>query len=425
MNSANLHLDPHTAFLRQRAFRRSPSATAEAMRVDRLHRLLAALEEHAWPLRYALQDDLARNAQETSRESLDPMLYSLKEAIRCLPAWVGTPRTWDVLLQREAYRVPFGSVLILPSVSDPVQTILGPLIAALAAGNTVMVRPSSRAPATALVFRDIITSAFRPEEVHIVGPQPKTLPTLLRLPFDHVVFSGTSQTARQIQLTRAKYLGRDTFHVGLPSPVVIGPNANLHRAAAFLLGHKSHRSGRHPDAPDAVFVHPEVHTGLIDVLQDALMTRVDERSEKFHSRQRQRLRNLLAQAITDGAVLVHGQASDDKRHPSLTILSDIPFTSDLASQEVHGPLLPLVSYGNEEALIDHLYDMGPMRGLTLFGVPKEMELALTRGVPAQKIQIEPGLAPQLKMRWHPDEDRWFAERGYQAMSQSVSQQRSH
>jgi aldehyde dehydrogenase (NAD+) len=324
-----------------------------AARRARLRRLKAALEAARPALLAALEADLGKCAPEAILTELHVSWSELNLAIRRVGRWMrprraGTP----VLLLGTSSRIrlePKGRVLILAPWNYPVFLTVVPLVAALAAGNAVILKPSEKAPATEAVLAKLIRETFPPEEVAVATGGPGVAQALLELPFDHFFFTGSTRVGRIVMEAAAKHLASVTLELGGKSPALLTEGAGLARAARRIAWGKWINAGQTCVAPDYVLVPASLERAFLERLKgevEALFgadplasphygTLVDPSA---YARQRALLEG------SGGEVVFGGQADEARRRLAPTVLRNVPLDSPVMKEEIFGPLLPVVAY---------------------------------------------------------------------------------
>ncbi len=343
----------HAAFEAQGARRRVLAAEDAAARVARLRRLKAALEAARPALLEALASDLGKCGPEAHLTELHTTWMELNQAIRRTSRWmkprrVGTPLT--LLGTRSSVHVePKGRVLILAPWNYPVFLTLAPLVAALAAGNTVILKPSEKAPATERALAELLGGAFPEGDVRVFTGGPEVAEALLELPFDHLFFTGSTRVGRLVMAAAAKHLASVTLELGGKSPALITEGADLDMAARRIAWGKWINAGQTCVAPDYVLVPAGLERTFLERLQAVageLFGTEPLRSEAYGSLidrpAFQRQRALLEQG--GGEVVFGGQMDEARLRLAPTVLRNVPLSSPLMLEEIFGPLLPVIAY---------------------------------------------------------------------------------
>jgi aldehyde dehydrogenase (NAD+) len=354
------------AFEAQGVRRWALAAEDAAARVARLRRLKAAMEAARPALLEALARDLGKCGPEAHLTELHTTWMELNQAIRNVGRWmrprrVGTPLT--LFGTRSAVHVePRGRVLILAPWNYPVFLTLAPLVAALAAGNTVILKPSEKAPATEKVLATLLAEAFPEGEVRVFTGGPEVAETLLELPFDHLFFTGSTRVGRLVMAAAAMHLASVTLELGGKSPALITEGANLDQAARRIAWGKWINAGQTCVAPDYVLVPVKLEQSFLDRLKavteelfgaDPLQN--PEYGSLIDAPAFARQKALLEQG--GGEVVFGGALDEAKLRMAPTVLRNVPLASPLMKEEIFGPLLPVLAYRDRAEALAILRDL--------------------------------------------------------------------
>jgi aldehyde dehydrogenase (NAD+) len=351
--------DVRRIFDAQVANRWAISSSTAAQRVERLVRLRAAVRERRLELLEAIHGDFGKQAVEAEVTELLPVIEELSVAIRQLKRWmkprrVGTPLT--LLGSRSEVRYePKGVVLVLAPWNYPFNLALSPVVAALAAGNTVMLRPSEKTPRTARFIRDLLGRLFPENEVAVLVGDRSVADALLELPFDHIVFTGSASVGRKVMAAAARHLTPVTLELGGKSPAIVDETADLDAAAERIGWAKFINAGQTCVAPDYVLVHeavaPRLEAALRAVIErfygadEETRLRSPDLASLVDSASAGRLERALKETLARGArVVVGGRVDAVARRMSPTVLADVPDDSAIMAEEIFGPVLPLLTY---------------------------------------------------------------------------------
>lgn len=335
-------------------------------RRERLRRLRDAILAHRADFHAALAEDFAKPAAEVDLTELMPVIDEAGRAIAHLRRWM-RPRsvrpTLAVLGARARVNpVPRGRCLIIAPWNYPLSLSVGPLISALAAGNTAIVKPSELTPATSALLARVIGNTFPPDQVAVVEGDADTARALLALPFDHVFFTGSPAVGRQVAAACAQGPISVTLELGGKSPAIVTPSADIAAAAATLLWGKLINGGQTCVAPDFVLVHQSVRDAFVAeasrVLRDRFGATAAQRraspdlARMVSPRHAARLAELVADAVARGARVVEGGDSDvAARYVAPTLILDPSPDARLLDEEIFGPVLPILAYDDIAATI--------------------------------------------------------------------------
>ncbi|MFN8012258.1 MAG: aldehyde dehydrogenase family protein [Holophagaceae bacterium] len=342
------------------------SAEDPAARRARLRRLKEAMEAARPALLRALAEDLGKCAEEAHLTELHTTWMELNLALRKVGRWmkprrVGTP----LLLLGTRSRVRFeprGRVLILAPWNYPVFLTLVPLIGALAAGNTIILKPSEKAPATERVLAEMLGTAFPKEEVAVFTGGPEVAQALLDLPFDHLFFTGSTRIGRLVMAAAAKHLSAVTLELGGKSPALVTEGADLDLAAKRIAWGKWINAGQTCVAPDYVLVPEALERPFLERLRaevEALFG-ADPLASAGYGKliDRPAFERQQALLAKGGGERVFGGEVDEARlRMAPAVVRAVPLDSPLMREEIFGPPLPVIAYK------DHAEALAILRGL--------------------------------------------------------------
>jgi coniferyl-aldehyde dehydrogenase len=366
MKPQDAPIDLSLAFERQRAAWAAAPCPGWAVRADALRRLQRILVEHESAISRAIDADFGgRPAIETELAEVWPSLEEVKGALRHGQRWMKPRRAgvgkWFLPARAQVLPQPLGVVGIIVPWNYPLYLAIGPLVAALAAGDRAMVKMSEFTPAFSALLQGLCAQAFAPEEVCIVTGGADVAAQFSALPFDHLLFTGSTAVGRKVMASAAANLTPVTLELGGKSPAVITPGYPLEHAVQRILAGKLLNAGQTCIAPDyvllpreqmAAFVaaaRSEVRNGYPQGLADSNYCSIINR------RQYERLTGLLDEAVEHGTrteALFDGAARDAARHRlAPTLLLDPPAEGGTMRDEIFGPLLPLLPYDRVEDAI--------------------------------------------------------------------------
>ena len=264
--------------------------------------------------------------------------------------------------RNRVYWQPRGVILIVSPWNYPFQLGIGPLISAIAAGNAVCLKPSEHSPATSKILERVIQETFPPDEVAVVLGGPETAQQLTKLPFDHVIFTGSTRVGSAVMTAAAANLTSVTLELGGKSPAIIGPGFNLKRAAERIVWGKFLNAGQTCVAPDYVLVRKEDEQNLLGEMVSACQRRWPSINPSeppadycriINQHHYDRLTGMLEEGLSSGAELVSG-GNGDRAGLWLepTLLRRVPEHCRVLNEEIFGPILPVVGYDDLSQAID-------------------------------------------------------------------------
>lgn len=325
-------------------------------RITKLRKLESAILEHRKAIHAALADDLHKPGPETDLSEIMPVMAELRHAIRNLKSWMKTCRVaTTVTMLGTTGRIrhePRGVALIISPWNYPINLTFCPLVSAIAAGDTAILKPSELTPRCSALIAEIVRQVFDPAEIAVFEGDAAVSTALLDLPFDHIFFTGSPATGKLVMTAAAKHLASVTLELGGKSPVIVDESANLDKTAASLIWAKFSNSGQTCIAPDYLYVHENVRAVLAEkmVSQIAKMFGADPRRSAdygriVNDRHFERIKRLLDDAVSRGAsVLAGGDSAQAEKFIAPTLLAATTEASLLMQEEIFGPILPILSY---------------------------------------------------------------------------------
>ncbi|HND89512.1 MAG TPA: aldehyde dehydrogenase family protein [Saprospiraceae bacterium] len=353
-------------FQAQQRHRLTVARTTAAERIAKLQRLHDTMLRYRDDIKAALWQDFRKNGFETDISELGVVNGEIRHAIRYLRSWmavqpVGTPLVLLGTSSEIRYEAK-GVCLILSPWNFPFNLTLSPLVAAVAAGNCVIVKPSEYAPASAALMKKIVEACFPPEEVALLEGGVALAQALLELPFNHVFFTGSPTVGKLVMAAAARQLSSVTLELGGKNPVVVDETADLDVAAEKIAWTRTMNAGQSCISPDYVLVHESVH--------DALVQKIRQRLDRFYgsdpearqaspdycriinARSFGRIKGWLDDAVQQGAQVAYGGRTDEAScYIEPTVLTHIPEGAAIWNEEVFGPVLSVRAYSDLSAAL--------------------------------------------------------------------------
>ncbi len=351
-------------------------------RRDRLQRLLKGLEEREEAFTQAISTDFGqRSAFETANYDITVTLADIKYQIRNLARWMRIrKRSVPLHLMPGRARIvpqPLGVVGVISPWNFPVFLSLSPVAGAIAAGNRVMLKPSEWTPKTSALLAELASEAFEPDEFAVFEGGIETGRAFSELPFDHLLFTGSTRVAKEVSNSAAKNLTPLTLELGGKSPALVCPGANLKRAAERIVFGKLANAGQICIAPDYVFVERAKFHDFIELLQiysKKAYPRLNNNPDYtsiISADHFSRLNRMIEEAREDGAEIIRinpdGETleSSARKIPPTLILRPNP-TLSVMQEEIFGPILPVLSYEKIEEAIEFVQHRARPLALYLF-----------------------------------------------------------
>ncbi|BDQ12586.1 aldehyde dehydrogenase [Sediminibacterium sp. TEGAF015] len=341
----------------QRRFFESGATRPYAFRKQQLMSLKKAVEDHEEEIYDALYIDLHKSREETWVTENGFFLTQLKETIKHLSSWMDAePVTTNLLnlpSSSSIFREPLGVVLVIGPWNYPFQLLFTPLMGAIAAGNTVVLKPSEFAPATEAIMEKIVQAVFPPEQVlYVKGDGATVIPAMMnQFVFDHVFYTGSTSVGKIIYKMAAENLVPVTLELGGKSPCVVEDDANIAVAAKRIAMPKFSNAGQMCVAPDYVLVHESRRVELIEALKKYIpqfygANAID--SDAYGRIINQKQFNRIVSYLSDGTVVYGGKYDEANLYIEPTLLDGVSVDSNIMRDEIFGPVLPILTFSKLE-----------------------------------------------------------------------------
>ena len=280
--------------------------------------------------------------------------------------------------QAEIRQEPKGVCLIIAPWNYPFQLAIGPLVSALAAGNTAIIKPSELTPHVSEVIKKIVEATFETHEVAVFEGDQHLAGSLLELPFDHIFFTGSPAVGSIVMAAAAKHLASVTLELGGKSPAVVDASADIEKAARDIMWGKLTNNGQTCIAPDYLHVHESIMEPFLLAARKAVGNAYGEGPEAVKASQDycrivdqrhfERIAGLYQDAVEKGATTVMGGVADAaERFFAPTILTDIPADARVLHEEIFGPLLPVLPFSGIDQVIEQINSRPKPLAMYIFG----------------------------------------------------------
>jgi len=373
----------------RRAYDKLPMPDLE-QRLQWLEALHEVIASHQQALVEAISADFGnRSADETLLAEVMPSLHGIRHAKRHLARWMKpSRRRVGLAFQPASARVlyqPLGVVGIIVPWNYPLYLAIGPLIGALAAGNRALLKMSESAPATGRLLRDLLGQVFAEHEVAVVLGDVETGKQFTRLPFDHLLFTGSTEVGRQVMQSAAANLTPVTLELGGKSPAIVAADVPLEQAAERIAFGKTLNAGQTCVAPDYVLVPQQRLEAFVEAYRLAVqrffpqLTDNPDYTSIINERQLLRLEGYLADARARGALLLPLFDEGQGRRLPHHILLDVNDDMQVMQDEIFGPLLAVLPYASLDEAIAYVNARPRPLALYFFGYDRaEQQQVLER-----------------------------------------------
>jgi aldehyde dehydrogenase (NAD+) len=363
--NSSLKADIDQAFSAQQAKAitlRSSTCEQRLAALDRFEQVFRASFEKIYR---AAAEDFSKPEAEVDTGEILTVLTELKHVRKHLKRWM-TPtsvRATAAMFGTKSKIIsePKGVSLIISPWNYPFNLSFGPMIWSIAAGNTVVLKPSEMTPAMSQVISEIVDKSFNSNLVTVFQGDAAVASYLTQKPFDHIFFTGSPAVGKLVMAEAAKNLSSVTLELGGKSPVIIDHTADLEKAAQSICFGKFANNGQTCIAPDYIYVHQSVKQDFLTAMSNAIdqqygnqhqLTTNTDYCRIVNGGHFQRISGLINSAVEDGASIYKGgECIESQRFVAPTILTDIEPSSDIMQQEIFGPVLPVLEFSDIDKVI--------------------------------------------------------------------------
>ncbi len=330
-------------------------------RKTQLKKLYTAIKLYEDMIKDALYKDLHKSSFEAYATEIGITLKHIKKAQKALKKWMKTEKVktpfYHVLTKSYIQPEPLGQVLIIGPYNYPFHLVIEPLIGAIAAGNTVIIKPSEYTIHTEAVIKQMIEETFDPEYIRVVTGAKEVTSALINLPFDHIFFTGSTEVGKIVYQAAAKNLVPVTLELGGKSPAIIEKTADLKVAANRIVFGKFMNAGQTCIAPDYIYIDESKKEKFIDYLKKSIETFYPNMEEDYAKIVNERHFNRLNDLIDKNKV-IYGNKQDKKLHQiSPTLMDQVTFSDSIMQEEIFGPILPILTFNSIDEAISKLREL--------------------------------------------------------------------
>ncbi|MCJ8013925.1 aldehyde dehydrogenase [Paenibacillus sp. KQZ6P-2] len=373
---------------KQKDFYRSGVTRPYEYRLRQLKKLKEALVAYEKQIIEALRKDLNKSEFEAYSTEIGMVYEELSFTIKHLRSWMVPKKVKTALThfgsKGRIIPEPYGTTLIIAPWNYPYQLAISPLIGALAAGNTAVMKPSELTPAMSSLLAEILGGIFEAEYVAVVEGGPEVSQALLAAPVDYIFFTGSVNVGKIVMQAAAKQLIPLTLELGGKSPCIVHSDAPLKLTAQRIVFGKFTNAGQTCIAPDYLLVHHSVKKELVAYIKEAIQEFYGKDplvnpsygrivSEKHFQR--------LTSFLQNGSIVSGGHTAPDHLTIEPTLLDQVTWDMPVMQEEIFGPILPIIEYDRIQDAVDMINDRPKPLALYLFTREPEIEEMVVESVP--------------------------------------------
>jgi aldehyde dehydrogenase (NAD+) len=379
LDTRGVFAEMERVFALQQAQQWETKASSAEQRKEKLKRLKAAVEAHADQIIAAVKKDTRKPEGEIKVTEILGVIGNIQKNIDSLGEWMKPVEVTPSMNPNDKARIVYearGVCLILGPWNFPLGLTMGPLAAAIAAGNCCMVKLTDLCPATASVAAKIIRQAFDEKEVALYEGGVDVATALLELPFNHIFFTGSTRVGKLVMAAAAKNLSSVTLELGGKSPVIVDEGADVRKVAGDLAAAKQFNGGQACISPDYVFIKESQKGALIEEFKAKVKQNLysedgsikkDNIAQIVNDQNFARIKKLFDDAVAKGAKVAVGgklEPADRTIHP--TLLTDVTPDMQILQEEIFAPIVPLVTYKTLDEVIGHITRGGKPLALYIY-----------------------------------------------------------
>lgn len=347
----------------QRAFFRGHATRSVEFRLEMLKRLRASIVKYERELAEALYNDLHKSYEEAYLTEISIVLAEIDNFLKHLKGWAAPSKKSTPLKMfpshSEILTEPLGVSLIIAPWNYPVQLLLNPLVGAIGAGCTAVLKPSPYVPNVAEILGRLIAETFDPEYVAVVQGHREVNSALLRERYDIIFFTGSPDLGRVVMRAAAENLTPVVLELGGKSPVVVDKSADIKLAAKRIAWGKTLNAGQTCIAPDYLLIHKDVKAEFVVAFRHAIAELHGEdvhKSEHYVRMVSDRAFERVVSYLDCGDVVAGGLTSAEDRYIEPTLLDNVSADSAVMREEIFGPVLPMMEIGDVKEAINFILD---------------------------------------------------------------------
>lgn len=342
-------------------------------RIEHLKKLKDWVTAHEEDINKALGEDLGKSSFESYMCETGLVLNELTHMIRNVDEYAEEQDVHTPMSQFAArsYKkpVPYGIVLVMSPWNYPFLLSIEPLIDALAAGNTVILKPSAYSPTTTTLIQTLVQECFKPELVSVVTGGRDENTNLLNQHFDYIFFTGSQHVGREVMAKASQFLTPVTLELGGKSPCIVDRKCNLKLAARRIVFGKFLNCGQTCVAPDYIYCDRKIKDRLIKHLIKQIRRQYSEtplQNPDYGKIINEKHFDRLCDLISSGKVAYGGKSDPDTLRIEPTILDSVSFEDPVMQQEIFGPVLPIITYDSMDEVIPKINSMAHPLALYIF-----------------------------------------------------------
>jgi len=373
--------------IRQRVFFKTGQTRDIKYRVAHLKKLYKAIKEYEQEIIDAIHDDFRKPEFEVYATEISLVLDDIKYILKRLPGLARKKRVKSNLASWPAKSCilyePYGVTMIIGAWNYPILLVLLPLVGAIAAGNTCIIKPSELSFHSSTVIKKILESAFEKEYVTVVEGGPEVTQGLLNQKLDYLFFTGSPRVGRIVMEAAARNLTPVTLELGGKSPCIVDDDANLKRAADRIVWGKLVNAGQTCVAPDYLYIHKNIKDAFVEKVKEIIRIKYGDDPKNspdyariINDKHFTRLKGLMSGC----SILTGGEVDQDEKYIAPTLVDEVNWSDPLMQEEIFGPILPIITFTDLDDVIRKINDQPKPLALYYFSSSKKKQQKIMKEV---------------------------------------------
>ncbi len=356
-------------------------------RKNNLKKLYDGIQRFEDEIFQALKLDLNKSVHESFTTEIGYVLKEISFQMKHISSWSKPKRVRTALThfgsKGKVVPEPYGVTLIIAPWNYPFQLAIAPLVGALAAGNTVVLKPSELTPNVSKVLTRMLEELFPEELVSVVEGGAQESTALLKEPFDYIFFTGSVGVGKVVMEAAAKKLTPLTLELGGKSPCIVHKDAKLDVTARRIVWGKFLNAGQTCVAPDYMYVHSSVKEQLIEALRHEIAEQYGKdalQNDNYVRIVSERHFERLCTFLQDGKPVIGGNYTKETLHIEPTVLTNVTWKSAVMEDEIFGPILPIIEYDKIEEVIETIQHHPKPLALYVFSEDRKVQEKVTSNI---------------------------------------------
>lgn len=356
-------------------------------RKNNLKKLYGGIQRFEDEIFQALKLDLNKSVHESFTTEIGYVLKEISFQMKHISSWSKPKRVRTALThfgsKGKVVPEPYGVTLIIAPWNYPFQLAIAPLVGALAAGNTVVLKPSELTPNVSKVLTRMLGELFPEELVSVVEGGAEESTALLKEPFDYIFFTGSVGIGKVVMEAAAKKLTPLTLELGGKSPCIVHKDAKLDVTARRIVWGKFLNAGQTCVAPDYMYVHSSVKEQLIEALRHEIAEQYGKdalQNDNYVRIVSERHFERLCTFLQDGKPVIGGNYTKETLHIEPTVLTNVTWQSAVMEDEIFGPILPIIEYDKIEEVIETIQHHPKPLALYVFSEDRKVQEKVTSNI---------------------------------------------